>query len=267
MTVFLFLSLAAMVPPATFMQPDDTVALPLAGIVYLCGMTLLVRSQSAAARQSGQGRRRFYFGIALVALAPLSLWVISFDVGGISYVSSCWGIGFLILTIAGLAGIMAHLNGNEGGRSYVFGILVLCLSLLSMLAAVSLSGIVYLCAVGSLIDTRPAAARESQRGRRRFCLGIALVILAAVIHLWIGANIVGLIAVLGAIGPPPSLSLSHHTIPLAMFGCGVYQLLRLRSRSPDRDANVGVKGPQQASPNGDVEMTPSPSSPAGDDPQ
>jgi hypothetical protein len=109
--IFSFLSFVAIVAAITFMQPDDAVVTPLAGLVYLCGMASFVRARSAAVRQSEQGRLRFNLGIVLLILAPLSLWAIVSDVGGISS-SSCWGLAILVLMIAGLAGMMANLASS-----------------------------------------------------------------------------------------------------------------------------------------------------------
>ena len=139
--------------------------------------------------------------------------------------------------------------------AFLFGIVCLLFSPLGVLAAVLfldpdkgggaaviLSGVVYLCGLALLIRSRLVAARQSQQCRRRFILGIVLVILAPLGLLGIAFYVT--IAALGwGLGDAPASSFWSSplawkaglaaAVPIVMFGFGVYQLIRSRSGPPD----------------------------------
>jgi hypothetical protein len=149
---------------------------------------------------------------------------------------------------------MTNGDRDESHRLFQFGILLLVLSLLGVLAAIRLlepdegggvavliSGFLYPCGVFLLIRSRPAASRQSHKLRGMFISGIVLVILAPLGLLAIGCYVA--IAALGAgLGDAPASSFWSSplvfrawlasAVPVVILGCGIYQLIRSTSRSP-----------------------------------
>lgn len=149
---------------------------------------------------------------------------------------------------------MANPGENESPRLFLVGILFLLLSPPGVLAVahflepyegsgivVLLLALLYPSGVVLLVRSRPAASRQSLKGRVRFISGIVLVILAPLGLLAIGFYVA--IAALGAgMGDAPASSFWSSPligrawlatlVPAAILGCGIYQLIRSRSCSP-----------------------------------
>lgn len=149
---------------------------------------------------------------------------------------------------------MANQDGNERYRLFVLGIVFLLFSPLGVLTAVCLlkpdgfggvavvlSGFVYLCGVGLLMRSRHSAARQSQRGRRKFILGIALVIIAP-LGLLATAGCIGMAAFGAGLGDAPATSFWSSPfimkasmaalVPSVLFACGLHQLIQSRRCPP-----------------------------------
>jgi hypothetical protein len=157
--------------------------------------------------------------------------------------------------------IMVNQDRNESRLLFLTGILFLVCSLVGLLAAVQylepddggdvavlLVGFLYLCGVFLVIRSRPAAARQSQKCRRTFLAGIVLVILAPLGLLAIACYVA--IAAFGAgLGDAPASSFWSSplifrgwlatAVPVGILGCGVHQLIRSRTCSPDQPTDVG----------------------------
>jgi nitrate reductase gamma subunit len=149
---------------------------------------------------------------------------------------------------------MANQDGNESYRLFVLGMFFVLFSPLGVLAAVYLltsdgfgrvavllSGVFYLCGLALLIRSRPSAARQSQRGRRKFIFGIALLIIAP-LGLLATACCVGMAAFGAGLGDAPATSFWSSPfimkasmaalVPSVLFACGLHQLIQSRRCPP-----------------------------------